>query len=218
VGQGVTVGLIPFHHPDKTRTRLTRDVLPTFAAYPDWQFEVLVADNSPRYDRGLADLLADRCPHPHGYKWNNGLNLQYARAMNLLAAAARHPVFVYVCAAHGRMLDPGWLADLVAPLADPRVAMAGTVLPVVPDERQGFLGGGVEPVHVQGGVFAARTDLLRRFPYDPRFPHLFSDVWVSWKLQREGYQLADVPAVRSVWTGVAEPGGFKYVHDYAEGG
>ena len=52
----------------------------------------------------------------------------------------------------------------------------------------------------------------RPYPDGP-LAHYLSDVYQSLRLMAEGYQLADVPSVKSVWRSVAEPGPWKYVHD-----
>ena len=72
-------------------------------------------------------------------------------------------------------------------------------------------------VHIQGGVFAARTDVLARLPYhEGEYAHGGSDIYQSFQLQQHGYQLVDVPSVKSVWRSRVQGGPWKYVHDDSE--
>ncbi len=106
--------------PDVTVVVCTRDrprelerCLEALATQRDPHFEILVVDN------GTADGIADLCrargvtcirePHP-------GLT----RARNLAARAARGEIVVYID--DDAIAEPGWLAALVRPFADPRIA------------------------------------------------------------------------------------------------
>jgi hypothetical protein len=130
------------------------------------------------------------------YEWNGGRNYGYGGALNRAVRQAKYERIVYLCTNHGSMNDPTWLDDILAPLEDPSVAMAGSVLPCL----YACFGEAGRGIHVQGGVFAARTEALRRHPHSPRYPHLASDIWVSRELLRAGYTLADVPSVASRWS------------------
>ena len=67
--------------------------------------------------------------------------------------------------------------------------------------------------YIQGGVFAARVELLRKHPLTDRFPHGHCDEWISWELLRNGYGLANVPTVVSLWRTSPPPDlSFKFVH------
>ncbi|MGH9173339.1 MAG: hypothetical protein ACRD1H_03220, partial [Vicinamibacterales bacterium] len=102
--------------------------------------------------------------------WNQGYNVYLAGALTTAVREARSDTLVYVCASHGVGNDPTWISDLVAPLADPKVGLAGHVQPcefnrvtAVPDDI-------IEPqIHVQGGLWAARTGLLREIGFSHRF-------------------------------------------------
>jgi len=121
----VTFGLIAHNNPTTIRTRLYRDLLPTLAHYPHGEFEIVIVDNSANEDR---DLHRIDDPVQIQYQWNDDENLQYSYAMNQLVELARHPHFVYLCATHGRMFDPTWLLDILAPLNNPTVGMCGSVV------------------------------------------------------------------------------------------
>src|SRR5256885_1648208 len=86
----------PVFPPDRARVRLARDIVPTLRHYPDWQFELIVVDNSAErmddLDRDLAAL-----PWPARYLWQQGANTFYGPALNRAAALAQHPVIVYTC-------------------------------------------------------------------------------------------------------------------------
>jgi GT2 family glycosyltransferase len=67
--------------------------------------------------------------------------------------------------------------------------------------------------HVQGGVFAARTAVLREHPYDEgEYRHWGADVNLCFRLSAAGHTLADVPSIKSVWREDAGQGDWKYLH------
>jgi hypothetical protein len=150
--------------------------------------------------------------------WHEGRNLLYGPSLNLAAGLAEHPFILYLCAAHGRMRDPTWVEDIIAPMwTNKRIAMCGHLYPSGAPSMLGLADTGQLRVHVQGGVLAARTDIIRRFPYQEReWAHGGSDIWLSYRLMQEGFILHDVPTVFSGWMMVAPPGPWKYVHDYAD--
>lgn len=202
------------YRPDWNRTgRILCDALAAtevcgFAA------ELLILDNSPTPTVEALGLAAayDRVR----VVWNQGFNTYIAGALTTGIREARGEALVYLCASHGLVNDPTWLTDLVAPLTDENVALAGHIHPcefnrvaAVPEDI-------IEPqIHVQGGVWAARTELLREIGFSHRFPFEFCDVDLSRRCLAAGYQLHSVPSVVSVAGGVIpDPERYKYVHDY----
>jgi hypothetical protein len=204
----VTFGLVNFGSP--IVQRLEREILPTIAHYPEGNFEILCVDNDPVPNRALLDFLS-HVAMPVRYLWNGGANVRVATAKNQLYANASHPIVVYVCANHGRMYDPTWLEDLIRPLEDRRVALAGTVGKYwLADIGEGAGTG----LFVQGGLLAAQADALRKHPLSERFPHAHSDKWICRELLKNGYEIANVETVKSVWNrAISGPHTFKYVHD-----
>jgi len=202
------------YQPDWNRTgRILRDALAAADAC-GLTGELLILDNSPALTAGAKELAAedDRVR----VIWNQGYNIYLAGALTTAAREARGDAFVYICASHGLTNEPTWLTEIIAPLADPQVALAGHVLPcefnrvaAVPEDI-------IEPqIHVQGGVWAARPDLLLEIGFSHRFPFEFCDVDLSRRCLAAGYQLASVPSVVSIAVGVIpEPERYKYVHDY----
>jgi hypothetical protein len=163
------------------------------------QSEILCVDNSASPSPALERALG------RGYEWSGGKNLRYAASLNRLVARASHPYFIYACLGHCEMRDASWWRDLLAPLADPNCALTGSLRPG-PWEYAAE--------HIQGGIFAARTELLRKYPFSDRYPHDFSDIAQSEALRREGYHLADVPGVQSLHPGVSRtlPVEWKIIH------
>jgi GT2 family glycosyltransferase len=212
-----TIVLVPHNDLARAQTRLLRDIAPSLRHYPDWSFELLVIDNSEKRLDLLATAVAD-LPWPSRYIWHNGTNLFYGPALNIAAGLARLPVMLYLCANHGRMIDPGWLEDLVRPFwEDARVAMTGHLYPSGPPSALGF-SNSLEPFHIQGGVLGLRTDAIRRHPYpDGQYAHWGSDVVQSFRLMAAGFSLCPVPSVISVWRSLAPAGRWKYIHDASEG-
>jgi hypothetical protein len=212
-----TIVLVPYNNAARTLQRLSRDILSSLPHYPDWRFQLLVVDNSDHRQDQIADRLTD-LPWPSRYVWNGGQNLQYGPALNLAAGLAEHPFLVYACTNHGRMIDPGWIGDLVTPFwEDERIAMTGHPYGSPHPSALGFRDTG-NYFHIQGGVLGIRTDVIKRYPYnDGQYAHLGSDIWQSYRLMQEGFLLRQVPTIVSVWRQIAPPGHWKYVHDHAEG-
>jgi hypothetical protein len=215
--KAVTVALFAYNDPGGGMRRLERDLVPSLRHYGDWRFEIIVVDNSSRRLDPLADAVA-RLPWRSRYLWHGGKNLLYGPSMNLVARLAEHPFLLYACMTHGRMREPTWVEDLVRPMwHDSRIAMCGHLFPSAPPGVLGFADIGQQQLHVQGGVLAARTDVIRRFPYqEGEWSHGGSDVWQSYRLMQEGFALHSVPTVFSGWQVVAPAGPWKYVHDHAD--
>jgi len=215
-----TVALFAYDNLDRCRLRLARDLLPSLAHYPGWRFELIVIDNSPHRLDPLADEIA-RLPWKSRYLWHNGTNLRYGPSMNLAARLAEHPYLLYACTSHGRMFDRTWIEDLIRPMwDDERIAMCGYLFPSAEPGVLGFADRGQRRVHVQGGVLAARTEVIRRVPYqEAEWAHGGSDVWHSYRLMQEGLTIQNVPTIYSTGLRIPSPAGtWKYVHDYSEDG
>jgi hypothetical protein len=215
---GVTVVMVPYNDEERALTRLLRDLMPSLRLYRRViDFELLVIDNSQHCLPRLAEAVRENGAFPAKYLWNEGHNLYYGPALNLAVRVASHPLLLYVCANHGRMQDPTWLWDLLEPLVnDPggKVALTGSFYPSGPPSKLGFPDS-LEWIHVQGGVFAARTDVLAKHPYpEGEYAHWGSDVYQSLQLLHRGYRLVEVPSVRSVWRSRVE-GHWKFIHDEA---
>lgn len=202
------------YEPDWERTgRIVEQNLTALEAC-DLDGELIVVDNSLEPTIPALDFC--RNDHRRRYVWNQGYNVYLAGALTQAVRTALSDTLVYCCASHGIVNDPTWIKDLIEPLADPAVGLAGHVHPcefnrvaAVPEEM-------IEPqIHVQGGVWAARRDVLREIGFSHRFPFEFCDVDLSRRLLAAGYRLASVPTVVSVAGGkIPDPERYKYVHDY----
>jgi len=214
--KAATIVLVPHNNLERAYRRLSRDIVPSLEHYQDWRFELIVIDNSERRMDQLAEAVA-ALPWRSQYIWHDGANLLYGPALNLAANLAAHPVLVYACANHGRMIDPGWLEDLVTPFWDDEdVAMTGHRYPSQHPSELGFRDTG-QYFHIQGGLLALRTDVIKRYPYDEgRYAHWGSDIWQSYRLMEAGFVLRQVPSVISVWREKAPGGSWKYIHDHFE--
>lgn len=148
--------------------------------------------------------------------WNDGHNLYIAGALSRMLRAARGSKVAYFCASHGSVHDPTWLIDMLVPLDEPNVGAAGCVRPCEFNRVAACPADIIEPqIHVQGGFWSARIDVLSEVGFGHRFPFEFCDVDLSRRLIAAGYRLADVPTIVSVPDGtIPDPERFKYVHDY----
>ena len=213
----VSLILIAHNNTDRFKVRLERDVFPTIAAHSAWKFQMIVIDNSDADKKPAYDVLnADNFEHV--YSWS-GSNIMYGPAMNKAVAMSSHPLVVYVCSNHGRMYDPTWIDDLVNPIiTNPKIAMTGSHYPSCHPTALGFPSH-LPQMHIQGGVFGARTEALVACPYtnDQRYIHWGSDVYQGFQLLNAGFQLHHVNTINSVWRQcISSPEQWKYVHDYSE--
>ncbi len=177
--------------------------------------DILVIDNSPSYE-DLSDL---RNSLKVKWLWNQGYNLVYGLGLNEAFKYLRADNVIYFSSKRSKVLNNGWVSDLAEPLRDSRIGMTGCLLSfpytsIVQDCR--FDDYYCYPqIHIQGGVWAARLETMLSNPYSYRFPHVFSDVWISWKLQSEGYTLMDVASIKSVAFGkTTKSSRTKFVHEY----
>jgi hypothetical protein len=206
----VTAVMIPYQNQGGTLRRLA--ALVTALRHCQLDAELIVVDNSRRRSWQIAAAVESNGAFPGQYHWQGGHNLRYGPALNKAVALARHPQLLYICANHGRSVDPSWPLDLLAPLADDAVAMAGSLQDTGPPERVG-LSAELPPLHVQGGIFAAHTEALRRFPYsEGEYAHAGSDIEQNLRMVAAGWQIRDVPTIRSVWREEVGDGPWKYVH------
>jgi hypothetical protein len=207
-----TFVIVPYANPAETLLRLERDLLP--AAGPTTA--IVAIDNSPEPLVAVESYLAG-LDRPTVYR-HAGVNLEYGPALNRAVQLVTTERFIYVCTAHGRAYDPTWVDDLLAPLDDARVAAAGSLSWSPIPNAYGVLNRRQPHYHVQGGVFAGRTEAFRRVPYnEQRFRHLGSDIEHDYRLMLEGWTLAEVPTIKSVWRRVVPaPQRWKFVHDSSE--
>lgn len=205
---GVTAVMVPYNNEDGTLLRLAG--LAHALRYCELDAELIVIDNGDSYSARIAAAVADS-GIPGRYCWQNE-NLMYGPGINEAVRLAKHPRLIYVCSNHGESRDPTWPLDLLAPLADEGVAMAGTIAHSGPPEPFGYASG-TPQWHVQGGVYAARADVLRDHPYpEGEHAHSGSDVHLCFELVTLGYRLVDVPTIRSTWREPIGEGPWKYVH------
>lgn len=202
------------YEPDWGRTgAIMRDVLGSLEAC-GLTGEYLIVDNSPAPTMEAVRLAAE--DQRVRFLWNQGYNVYLSGALKTASLQAHGRHIVYCCASHGLVNDPTWLTDLIAPLADESIALAGHVQPCEFNRVASVPADIIEPqIHVQGGVWSARTAFLREFGFSHRFPFEFCDVDLSRRCLAAGYQLASVPSIVSIAGGVIpNPEQYKYVHDY----
>lgn len=216
-GRGVSIIFIPYNNADASILRLERDLFPTIDAHPDTNFQLLIVDNSDE-DQKLNYCIPALSNIEYCYL-RTGKNLKYGPSINLALKLAKHDFIVYICSNHGRMYDPTWIDDLVAPLIEHKnIGMTGSLYPTgISSLEMGFQVD-LKRYHIQGGLFGARTNTLKQHPYTEisEWIHGGSDIYQSFQLMAAGFELKDVPTVKSVWRQqVANPSNWKYVHDHS---
>jgi GT2 family glycosyltransferase len=193
--------------------------------------QVLVVDNASV--DGTAALLARR--YPHVRVLTSPINSGFAGGVALALAEVATPVVVWLN--NDAVVGPGWLAALLAPLADPSVAATTSRL-LLPDGRLNSAGGLLtangyghdagfgtvddgrydvarEVAYGCGGALALRTDAVREVGgVDPRYFLYFEDVDLSWRLHLAGYRLVYVPDAVVVHQHSASVGEFSLLHTF----
>lgn len=171
-----TVCIVPYNNNVKFLDILDR------VLEADGKFNVIVVDNNKH---PVLRLVLDDYPIKYV---NNGNKGQLAGACNLAVSMTDTEYFIYVCSNHTEIFFNSWLDDMVSAMDISGVAIGGTVSLV----RRG-------QDHVQGGVFIARTEILKEIPYDSiNYPFTFMDVYLSNKIKEAGYEFLDIPIVHSV--------------------
>lgn len=174
--------------------------------------DLIVIDNSPRPIVEIQNLCCDLGAI---HQWNGGFNVYHGGAMNIAAKLSQRDSIIYFCAGHGRVIDPTWIEDILKPLDDPKCGIAGCLGPCLFDRISADPRDWKIPQqHIQGAICAMRRETLLEVPYGNRFPHNYSDVSMTLALLKKGYYLANVPSIRSVGIGRANPVGAKIIHDY----
>lgn len=202
------------YKPNWERTgKIVGDVLMSLEQ-TDLPGEYLIVDNSPTLTREACDL-ADKDSRVR-VLWNHGYNTYLAGAITRAAECAAGKSLVYCCASHGVTNHFSWITDIIEPLQDERVALAGCVMPCEFNRVAECQADIINPqIHVQGGVWSARTEFIRSFGLSHRFPFEFCDVDLSRRAIAAGYRLADVSSICSLPSGiVSNPAKYKYIHDY----
>jgi len=214
---GVSIVIIPHNNQKRVQIRLERDIFPTIQSHPHWKFQMIIIDNSDQ-ENNLALNALNEENISLIYLWPE-TNLMYGPAMNLALTVCCYPYVVYLCTNHGHMYDTSWIDDLISVLINnPNVAMSGSFYNSCNPETMGFPSY-LPSYHIQGGIFAARTEIMKKIPYttDQRWIHWGSDIYQSFQLLNAGFLLHEVSTIKSVWREcVNSPEKWKYVHDYSE--
>ena len=160
-------------------------------------------------DADLQDWAEQRGGQVH----HLGANVYRSQAWRNLATLATEEKLICFDAVHGSVNDPTWSEDLLAASG----AAAGCLhwvnyevlgLPAAELNRMLWL-------TLDAGVFRIERKLLAEWQPHPFFPEAYADAWLSYSLQKAGYELADVATIKSVGAGkLKHPERFKYVHDY----
>ncbi len=170
----VTVCLVPFENKAQFFKTLNR------VRDTEGDFKITVINNS------VKDYMVDP---PITYRHHKNKN-QLAGGTNQAIKLCETKYFVYVCTNHVYFYSDDWLSSMVAEMeARPKIAIAGTVSP--------YKG---KP-HVQGGLFIARTDILKENLYRYDKPFRFMDVYMSWRLIEAGNNLGTLKGIYSVMKG-----------------
>ena len=168
----VTVCLVPFENKKQFFKTLNR------VREAEGDFKITVINNS----------VEDYIVHPPiTYRHHKNKN-QLAGATNIAIKLCETKYFVYVCTNDVYFYSNDWLSSMVLEMeARPKIAMGGTVLPYK------------DKPHVQGGLFIARTDIMKNNLYKYDYPFRFMDVYMSRRLMEAGYKLGTIKSIYSIY-------------------
>jgi len=169
-----TICLIPYKNHDKFRK--------IFAEIKRVTENIIVIDNNHE------SVLKNKCQDVEYY--HNGNKGMLAGATNLAVSYCKTKYFVYLCSNHIHIYDDTWLEDLIQQMEEmPNVVMGGDLLPVG------------RAMHIQGGIYIARTVFLTQYPYNvKKFPFSFMDVDISALITRKGLKMKGLRGIKSVMT------------------
>jgi len=214
----LTIALVAYRNEQKTIERIEKDILP--ALCDQWDVEIICVDNSPEVSENLKKRSIKDTKFR--YIWNNEENWRYSKSLNYIVSIAKSEFFVYACTQHGYAIDHTWINDILRPLQDsPKIAMAGSIVTNRCNKMYGpafsKFPNDMPDKHIQGGVFAGRTDAFLRHPYPAdELPHNYSDIYITAELLFNGYDVANVRTIKSLWkeeVPVYERLNYKYIHD-----
>lgn len=187
----VSIILIPFNN-NRTFFRTLKQVLQV--RYDD--YEILIIDNNldKKVENAINPYL-EKYKKIHYFRNNNRFIL--AGAMNMAIDKADSHWIVYLCTNHVWIYSNDWLAHMTLHMSD------------IYYKARFMMGGHVQKFrakdHVQGGVFIAFTEFMKKFKYEAKAnPFQFMDVNISARILRGKYRLKKIPRVMSVmnqgWT------------------
>lgn len=142
-------------------------------------------------------------------------NTYYGGGINIAMEYVKTPAVIYLSARRARIHRPEWIGELLRPIRlSSSVGMSGCIQPanisIVTGNTRGL-----EDHHVQGAIWAARSDVIRAVPYGREFPQVYSDVAQAVNLQRAGYILASADGIGAVAGGVIpDPLNYHAISDY----
>ena len=166
------------------------------------QFGVPVAVlHSNATDSRSIDLYESACRDSGARYIATDYNTYYGGGINLLDSKVDTEFMIYASARRGRIHRKEFIDSLLAPLRIGQNGMSGCVQPC----NIGIVTGdtsGLESIHIQGGIWAARTNVIRAVPFGNEFPQVYSDVHHGVKLRRSAYNLASADRIGSIAGGV----------------
>ena len=176
----VTVCLIPHKNQKRFFKVFNQVVNKTMGEY-----KLMVVDNN---------LNQNLRPHLEEYDLKyiyNGNQGSLAGGTNRAIENTKTEFFCYLCSNHTFIYSPDWLKYMVDEIskAPANVAMMGNVIRYNKD------------IHVQGGLFIAKTEIMQEVPYSRKYPFSYMDVYIKKDLAKKGYVIMGIPYIKSVMTG-----------------
>ena len=185
------------------------------------KIEFIIIDNNTDalLQQDLIDFLS---PYTNQYtikQYQNRNIGQLANASNKAIELADSKWFVYLCATNTYIFQPDWLKHMTIHLSDIDYAngyvMAGTIA-----QWPNYIPNPSMHIHIQGGLFIARTEYMKHNNYTMQYPFSFMDVIHSANALAQGKKLK---SISEVWSSMAtvnasgmdfmkKAGQFKIIH------
>ena len=174
----------------------------------------VVVLHSQKKDSESVDYYRGLCKE-YGAKYISAEhNTFYGGGINLLVEHVQTEAMIYMSSTRSRIHNGAFVEKLLRPLYDPHNGVSGCIQPcdlrIVSADAED-----VEQIHVQGGIWASRTDVLKAVPFGNEFPQVYSDVHHGLKIRRCGYHLASAEGIGAIASGaLMDPLRYDAISDY----
>lgn len=186
----VTICIVEYNNKEQV-DRILNEIFTRTLGLED--YELILVDNNPIPVRSRKDKRIKTI-------FNKNIN-QLSGAVNKAIDIAKGEFFLYVCGNHVHINSNDWLNYMLNGIKDGQIA--GSVTP--------YDG----TVHVQGGLFIARTQLMKDFKYDEiKFPFSFMDVDQCKRMLSAGINFIELPKMKSVMGFLPNKSKYKIYHSH----
>jgi len=152
-----------------------------------YKIETIIIDNSTdKYEIAAIQKTVKNYKEKLNTKYYGNNSISLSEAVNKAIDRAKGQYFIYLCSNHIWIYSDNFIQRMIEPMNKSGADMGGTICYEVAK-------------HIQGGIYIAKTDILKSFRYDEkRYPFSFMDVDISQRMIKAGAELINIPAVYSI--------------------